>query len=229
MPTTLAGARTRVRLAWAALAALMVASLAVASRAGAGSPAADVAFGYLAVACLSAWAAALSWGDGVPPRAVLGRAPRDRRAWAWVGLAVPLLALGLTTMVGALYLLSWVAPGFVAGTVLGPDEPSLLAGRPLYLALDVAAATVLGPMAEEVLPTPAAPDSAQVVRLARAALARVFPRAGAAAAHFRVTALTRDSLGTTVLFTSCRRTPCVDGGASVRVRSDGGAQVLTIR
>ncbi len=151
MPTPFAGARTRVRLAWATLAALVATSLALASPAGSASPAADVAFGYLTVGCLVAWAAALSWRDGVPLRALVGGPPRDRRAWAWAGLAVPLLAFSLTTVLGALYVLSWVAPGFVGGAVLGPDDPAPLAGRPLYLALDAAAAAVLGPVAEEVL------------------------------------------------------------------------------
>lgn len=150
MPTSFAGARTSVRLAWVTLAGLVVLS-GVVLRAGAGRPAADVAFAYLTAACLVVWAAALAYGDGVPLRALIGGPPRDRRAWAWAGLAVPLLAFSLTTMVGALYLLSWVAPAFVAGAVLGPDEPSLLAGRPLYLALDAAAVVVLGPAAEELL------------------------------------------------------------------------------
>jgi membrane protease YdiL (CAAX protease family) len=53
--------------------------------------------------------------------------------------------------VGALYVLSWVDAGVRGRVVLGPDDPALLAGRPLYLALDVAAAAVLRPVAEEVL------------------------------------------------------------------------------
>jgi membrane protease YdiL (CAAX protease family) len=150
MPTSLPGARTHARLAWATLAGLVLLTLVV-HRVGAGRPAAAVAFSYLTVACVVAWAAALSYGDGVPLRALVGPVPRERRMWAWVALAVPLLVFSLTTLLGALYLLSWVAPAFVAGVLLGPDDPALLAGRPLYLALDVAAATVFGPMAEEVL------------------------------------------------------------------------------
>jgi membrane protease YdiL (CAAX protease family) len=142
--------RLRVRLAWVAFAGLVLLS-GVVHRVGAGRPAGDVAFSYVTVAAVVAWAAALSYGDGVPLRALVGPVPRERRMWAWVALAVPLLAFSLTTLVGALYLLSWVAPAFVAGVVLGPADPALLAGRPLYVALDAAAVVVLGPVTEELL------------------------------------------------------------------------------
>ena len=72
-------------------------------------------------------------------------------------------------------------------------------------------------------------DSAATVRGARAALARVFRPIGVSVARYRVIAFTRDSLGTIVGFTSCRAAGCVDGGASVRVRADGRARVLTVR
>lgn len=132
-----------------ALGALLAASFGLQRRATAGDAAAEVAVGYVLCAGLALWAWHLCNQGGVRLTALLGRPPADRRAWRWAGLAVPLLAFEVTALLSAYYALSWAAPGFVERDLLGPDEPSLLRGRPLLLALDSAAAAVLGPVAEE--------------------------------------------------------------------------------
>lgn len=149
MPLTGFGRHARPWGARVALCALLAASVALQRRATAGDAAADVAGGYVLCAGLALWAWHLCDRGGVRLGALVGRPPSDRRAWGWAGLALPLLAFELAALTSVLYALSWAAPGFVERDLLGPDEPSLLRGRPLLLALDAAVVVVLGPVAEE--------------------------------------------------------------------------------
>lgn len=131
------------------LVALMVLCGVLVHRGSNGDAAAEVAFGYVLYAGLILWAWHLCQRGGLRLRDVIGEAPADRREWAWVGLAIPIIAFEITAVIGIYYALSWVAPGFVETELLAPDEPSLLAGRPMLAALELATVVLLGPIAEE--------------------------------------------------------------------------------
>ena len=68
-------------------------------------------------------------GGGAPADAALGYLFYPGLAvWAWVGLAGPLLAFGLTAAVSLFYALSWVAPDFERPCMVDPLPPTSRTG-----------------------------------------------------------------------------------------------------